>query len=81
MDLHKETNIDGFKCFESHKPREQLNDLVRSHSLGLERTLRYKDLPTKEVAKKIIHRSRNFLQCLETLMIKSETDELIQKTD
>ena len=65
---------------EREKPKEELNDLVRSHTSHLESLLRHKEYPTKEVAKKIIHRSRNFLQCLETLMIKCETDA-IEKTD
>ena len=69
------------ESLERRLPKEELNDIVRSHTSHLESLLRHKEYPTKEVAKKIIHRSRNFLQCLETLMIKCETDELNQKTD
>ena len=50
--------------FERRNPHEKLNRVTREFTMSLEAVLHSPDLPT-DVAKRLIHTSRNFLQSLE----------------
>ena len=53
--------------------REKLNHITRNHLLEIEGILRKgKKDPLKETTKKICHRTRNFCNCLETLIYVQE---------
>ena len=49
--------------------------LVEAHAYTSKCIMRWKGTPQKEKVKALMHNSRNFLQCLESLMLDQEVRE------